>query len=555
MKTPEIKRQSIRALHTGLVARKFAIPKLQRNFVWDGPRAAKLIDSIYHQMPVGSLFLWEMDTKSANLIRQSSGVLPAFSGSHSRISFVIDGQQRLSVLYQAFKAESKRNDRGKDVDFGRLCFVVNPPVDEEAPQRIVYRKPIDGEFVPLSQILAADWRNQLRMLKSSAFGRVRDCRDRILTYSLPVITVRSATLDEISEVFIRINSQGMRITSADRAIALMGELDVRLMAEELRNGVSEVLDLESVDAILMGFNLVANRPDADGDPPKLDLMARRWSKRIATNPREKAAFRKTWDRFQRAFRKSADYLRHHLHVHDESFLPSSNMLATLSVFFYFHTGQPSARQKQEIRKWFWATGVAQRYTGRGYHRNLVADAQFFQDLGTGRVRTFRFNERLDPDLTIRGEEYGARSARSRAFFCLLASLGPRYLDDGEPIPLGTVVSHANAKHRHHIFPRAQLRTHFTAKDYNSLCNMCFLVARDNQTIGMTLPRTYLDEYRAENRRVFTRAMRSHLIPVSKDDGVWTPGVAKAFKSFRQKRLKLICSEFEKAAGMKLFASK
>ena len=60
--------------------------------------------------------------------------------------------------------------------------------------------------------------------------KVRDCRARLLGYPVPVVTVGKATFDEIGEVFIRVNSQGMRITSTDRAIALMGELDVRATA-------------------------------------------------------------------------------------------------------------------------------------------------------------------------------------------------------------------------------------------------------------------------------------------------------------------------------------
>jgi len=39
--------------------RRFAVPKLQRNFVWDPSHAAKLLDSLYRKMPIGSLFLWE----------------------------------------------------------------------------------------------------------------------------------------------------------------------------------------------------------------------------------------------------------------------------------------------------------------------------------------------------------------------------------------------------------------------------------------------------------------------------------------------------------------
>jgi hypothetical protein len=229
------------------------------------------------------------------------------------------------------------------------------------------------------------------------------------------------------------------------------------------------------------------------------------------------------------------------------------MLATLAVFFFHHPGQPNRWQADEIRKWFWTTGVAQRYTGRGYHRNIVADARFFESLARGTRRRFAFRDRLDPVLDIQGAQYSSRSARTRAFFCLLASLRPRYLENGEPIPLGQpTISHANRKHRHHVFPQAQLKTHFGPRVYNSLCNVCFLVSRDNEKIGRRLPRQYLADCREAGREHFSRAMRSHLIPVGPDSGVWERGTVRAFKRFRQERLALICAEFERAAGIKLF---
>jgi len=46
--------------------------------------------------------------------------------------------------------------------------------------------------------------------------------------------------------------------------------------------------------------------------------------------------------------------------------------------------------------------------------------------------------------------------------------------------------------------------------------------------------------------------RPHLVPVGDDSGVWERGVVRAFKHFRQQRLALICAEFEKEAGIKLF---
>lgn len=553
MKPPKLVQIRVRKLRTYLLARRFAVPKLQRNFVWDPGRAAKLLDSMYKDMPIGSLFLWEMDRKSANLVRQSAEVLPSFRSGNRTIWFVIDGQQRLSVIHQAFAAEVRRNDAGRDIDFGRLCFVPYPDRDQDNAPRVVYRKPVDRQFIPIRDILATDWKRRMPSQANEFLTRIQNCRQRLLDYPVPVVTVRSATLEEIGEVFIRVNSQGMRITSADRAIALMGKLDVRAMAHELRQKVrDEVFALGGLDSILMGFNLIAEPLQLDGDPPKLEAMARRWSKRIE-HQHARQGFRKLWDRYQNAFLSAVDYLHTRFPVHDEAYLPSANMLATLAVFFFHHSGPPNRGQAAEIRKWFWTTGVAQRYSGRGYHRNIVADAKFFQSLANGGNKRFVFRDRLDPVLDIQGAEYVSRSARTRTFFCLLASRNPQYLETGEPISLErSVVSHANRKHRHHIFPQGQLRRHFSPRAYNSLCNICFLVSRDNEKIGMRLPRRYLAEHRESRRRQFRRVMRSHLIPVGEDSGVWERGVVRAFKRFRQHRLQLICAEFEKVAGTALF---
>ena len=555
MKAPTLSKRTIRSLRDPLLHdHKFAIPKLQRNFVWDAGRAAKLLDSIYYQMPIGSLFLWEMDQKSANLIRLATGVLPAFNSKNKIISFVIDGQQRLSVIYQAFKAEQRENDAGQEIDFGRLCFVVQPDAEAENSPRIVHRKPVDQTYVPISDILAPDWKRRMPSQTKWFLARIRDCRKRFLSYPVPVVTVRSATLEEIGEVFIRVNSQGMRITSADRAVAMMGKLDVRAMAQELRHKIRENdFKLKTIDPILMGFNLASERPDLDGDPPKLEAMARRWSKRIESDDAERKTFTNQWHQYQNALFSAVNYLRNRFPVHDESYLPSANMLATLAVFFFHHPGQPDARQATEIRKWFWATGLAKRYSGAGYHRNIAWDARFFEAIGKGSRKLFKLDDLLDPVLDIQGEEYKASSSRARTFFCLLAHLKPRFLDSGEPIfEEGKAIGHADQRHRHHVFPQAQLSQHVPARVYNSLCNICFLVARDHGPIGMRVPRSYLKDYAAAGREQFRRVMKSHLIPVADDSGVWEIGIVKGFKKFRQQRLALICAAFEKEAGMKLF---
>ena len=128
--------------------------------------------------------------------------------------------------------------------------------------------------------------------------------------------------------------------------------------------------LKTIDPILMGFGLVTEPPGPEGDPPKLEAMARRWSKRIEGSEAGRKEFTNQWSRYKKALFSAFNYLKNRFPVYDESYLPSLNMLATLSVFFFHHPGMPNARQAAEIRKWFWATGLAKRYSGAGYHRHL-----------------------------------------------------------------------------------------------------------------------------------------------------------------------------------------
>lgn len=148
-------------------------------------------------------------------------------------------------------------------------------------------------------------------------------------------------------------------------------------------------------------------------------------------------------------------------------------------------------------------------------------------------------------------EYTQPAAITKAFLCLRASRKPCYINNGEPVPLGKEIADANRGDRHHIFPKALLSPYgFRHQEYNSLCNICFVVAEENQSFGSKSPKSYLAEFKG--RRFFARAMRSHLIPCDQDSGLWTQGVSKAFRQFRKQRLQVICRAFEDEAGIRLF---
>ena len=124
-----IRKRSIAKLLRDVDAGRFAIPHLQREFVWDGPKAAKLLDSILRAMPVGVILIWDTPRSQRLHLRQKYHVLPPFNHKNRRVWFLIDGQQRVSVLHHARQGDQLANARRRDIDFSRIVLSLNREED------------------------------------------------------------------------------------------------------------------------------------------------------------------------------------------------------------------------------------------------------------------------------------------------------------------------------------------------------------------------------------------------------------------------------------------
>ena len=146
----------------------------------------------------------------------------------TKSSFLIDGQQRLSVLYQAHRGQTKDNSRGRPVDFSRLVFDLSS--GSKSPERFRYRRPEGNGFFSVSELLGARWPTVRRKLAAYKVHKLNDVRDSLREYRVPVVFVETSSIDEIRELFIRINSQGIPVGAADRAFARATRLDLRAWA-------------------------------------------------------------------------------------------------------------------------------------------------------------------------------------------------------------------------------------------------------------------------------------------------------------------------------------
>ena len=525
--------------------RKFAIPEIQREFVWDAKKACALLDSIYKKLPIGSVLIWDTDGHNHTLLRQTLHILPTFNPRNRRIWFLIDGQQRLSVLYQVRAGQKVVNSDNKTIDFARIHFVFNAV---ETLSFVTLRRSDPDLHFPVTDILADDWENRIDLLPKYKQRKVRDCRRRLAGYEVPFIFVKTNKLDEVREAFIRINSRGTPISAADRAFTRASRFDLRHHANTLRSDLKHGFNHIPRETLLQTFALARGEKDL-GERAVLAAIDK-LEKKLRIHKSTRNEFQRDWKRVSYAIGKAVGYLVTNLGVPSYSYLPSDNMVMTLALFFFYNNiSQPTSRQMREIQKWFWATGVGQRYAGRGFRRNITKDAELFRALAKRGNTKFTFGD-LVPRFEVKNSDYSRRSGLTNAFFCLLSMQRPRYLENGSLIPV-EYFTRADRKDKHHIFPKDLLkRNRFTDKQYNCLCNICFVVARENQSIGSNKPVVYLEEFR--RRKSFGQVMSSHLIPHFKGGGLWDKNIRRGYKQFQNERLEKLCHAFERQAGIKLF---
>ena len=517
------------------------MPEIQREFVWNARRAVALLDSMYKGYPIGTVMVWRADKKQAWMLRHKLHILPPFDATQNKeIFFLVDGQQRLSVLHQVRRGETIGNSNGREIRFGDIYFSING--EEEQFQYL--RRPEPGEHFKVSLIVSDRWRQSFLGLPKYKRAAIKECRERLLKYRVFIVFYGTKELANIRETFIRINAQGMRISEADKAFSRAQRVKplhrYHQLCETLPFGYKAMNKAVywTTLVLVQGYKYLGQRAFT------------KFTKEIDRKEEGRLWFERHEPKVAESVKLACDYLVNTLGVNDFKMLPYENMIAMLAVFFHANNrAQPSRTQREQIRRWFWYTAVVQRYAGAGYEANIIGDRDFFTRLGRSRKGLYPITERVSLQ-SLRETSYKGGSALSSAFKLLLRHNKPRYVTNGEPIPLGPVAAATNKRDLHHIFPQSPLKNAGVArKHYNTICNICLAVAHDNRSFGKKLPYRYLAEF--QRTRVFSRVMKANLIPYDRKSPLWDMKATRGFKAFMEVRAKLLRLAFNRAAKAKL----
>ena len=263
---------------------------------------------------------------------------------------------------------------------------------------------------------------------------------------------------------------------------------------------------------------------------------------------------KDWTKLASCFGKAINYLSDHFSVLSREYLGYDYIVSMLALFYFWNGLGPSEQQKLEIKKWFWATCVGQRYSGGEFLRCIRADTKFLKNLALKDGTQFFHYKPLKDLSHLKGTQYSGRTGIGCAVYCLLLRHHPvSMLEDGlNAISLARYAAPANRKDRHHIFPRGVMRAVEEAPSrYNSIANICLLTTEENKQIGSKRPRMYLEDVQA-NTGYFRKKMDHHLIPCDDQSGVWFRDVKRGFSRFINQRAALIRQALEREAGIRLF---
>jgi hypothetical protein len=501
---------------------QYRIPQFQREFVWEKSKVIELFDSIYKEYPIGSFFLWKADRIHNRLFRHSISLNIPPVKDDDDVSFILDGQQRITSLYVTLVGLT-----AEGTDYSRVCF-------DAKDQKFTYREPDNKRFVSIHDIWGRRALEIVEELEKEYKPAYRHCFEVLRTYPVSIVVVADKDLPAVCKIFQRINQSGKRLDRFDLISSMTFSTDFDLR-EKYRQDI-----------------LAPLKQNAFGEvPPAIVTQLMALLKKGACTERAEYSLtaeeiKELWQSVIDGILLAADTLRKNFGVKSHQYLPYDAILTLLAYFFAKYRNRSLTREQLEwVSRWFWRASFSQHY-GSGGPTKMGRDAELFDDLQQGEQPLFKPSMSLTTETLIGTKMTWSGSAIRNAFLCLLAQRGPVHLVNNGPLDLvnGSISDFTSAE-KHHIFPQAFLRRSGVASgEVHDLPNFCFLPAELNKRINDTQPSLYFPELKRENARL-SEALDTHLIPLGENSGLQDDNYLQFLKS----RGEMILLEIERLAGL------
>lgn len=544
--------RALKELLSEVHSRTTVLPDFQRDFVWEPGATQELIVSIANNYPAGSI-LRVRDRQNLFACREFEGA-PKLNGQKHTF-LVLDGQQRLTSLYQAFYGVGEHRyflDLQKllnGADFEEAIFHVRANT-RWARERSDFAKQAAELLLPLSVLEGGSgrfgqWsRKVARQLpdqqRIALEDKLDDIEERwiktIDDYHFPVVTLTEDTAaDALCTIFETLNRTGVKLGPFELLTARFWpqNINLRELWDRARNEYPIIADYEVDPYYVLQAVALASRPAPSCKRSDvLNLTA--------------ADIQRWWSPAADGLALGLEILRDDCHVVLPKWVPYQTMLAPLAAVLA-KAGAPATPEagvhREKLKQWFWCSVFGQAYESHPNSQSARDTSELTLWLHGGAppetIEKFRFDPRTLRDVTPR------QRAIYRGTICLILRNGARDFHT-QAIITGKLIAE-QAIDDHHLFPAKFLEERGVgpARKRDCVLNRTLIDGTTNKMIGKRAPSIYMKEIRDTPGFPFGMVLSSHALPAAPDSPFWTDDF-EHFQSWRQDRL---WSEIQKATGV------
>lgn len=537
--------RALKDLLSEVHSRTMVLPDFQRDFVWEPGATQELIVSIANNYPAGSI-LRVRDAQRVFAAREFEGA-PVLAGQ-SHTFLVLDGQQRLTSLYQAFYGVGDHryyldlNKLLKNVDFEEAIFHERATTKRAKALESFDRQAKDL-LLPLS-LLKGGAGGFLQWLLQATNPMPPDERTRMLDaltklnddwiktiddYHFPVVTLSDKTEpDALCAIFETLNRTGVKLSVFELLTARFWRKNINL--RDLWNkaqGENPIISEFEVDPyyVMQAIALASRESPSCKRSEVLKLKA--------------ATIETWWPKVITGLTASLNMLRDDCKVVLPKWLPYQTMLSPMAAVLA-KSGQPktaeAGAQREKLKRWFWCAVFGQAYESSPNSQAAkdVVDLLSWFEGGTlpETVTGLRFDPKALRDVTPR------QRSIYRGVICLILGNGNGARDfHTQAVITGKLMSEEGIDD-HHIFPADFLEKQKDiklARTRDCVLNRTLIDRTTNQMISNRAPSDYLSAIRNTDGFPFDTILSSHCLPIGDDAPFWTDDYDK-FLVWREARL-------------------
>lgn len=491
----------IQALVNDVHDKKLLLPELQRGYVWKAIQVRDLFDSLYHKYPSGQLLVW--DTGDLPFAREI-GI--EGTGPHDRhAQLLLDGQQRLTSLAAVMlKRPLIVRDLKRPIDVAFNIYT-------EKFEVVGPRQAGDAGWISLADFFTRGAMATFANLKLDPNGAETPkiyehlkSLDDIRQYPYHISVLTEMNYEEVTHIFVRINSGGTKLGGADLALAQISSRwhgvthELKSYQDSVwRQGHKLWFDIGTLVRAIAVMLTGQSRPSQ---------LFRGDRQNVTVEDLQQA-----WTRVKNGMDQALQFLIHNCKIERFDLMPTQYILLPLSAYFDRFGDHLTNEQVHELQRWVYMALIWSRYSS-------AAESAVDQDVNAlNSQQSLRaLIQNIEDKVGRRPvSERELRDQRKNSPYMLMAYVLARQAEAQDWFN-GVVIGSTQSLELHHIFPKDTLKERYNLKadsrTIDQVANLAFLSGRANARIQAHPPSEYLAS-------IDPIRLKAQSVPV--DVGLWT----------------------------------